>query len=317
MDLIEQGYIIVSGFIDAKDDRGRTVYGSVLAFVSRRDIKFISVFFSRDEVDKELDWAELLSVHKSAREDEERDPLLVRNEEDIMSYLSNGNTLNRIIRNQSAKQAEQAISRYCNDRLQMKAVSFIDFAEASDSDIRYLDAVMNDSAEEKGGQDAKSSEPLDEKTEIYEAEGEDRSPADIFIRCNPILDPVNGKAVSELKIGDHVYGNLPEDSVFHKLMTKNFGSFDGTLTAAVTGILINDLGTATVSLELSDGVAGVMKLSGKVKIKVASEGTVPHKKKASSEKKFDFADISTEVIFTLAGSIILISALGIIYYVFK
>ena len=314
MDLVEQGYVIVTGFIDAKDDRGRTVYASLVAFVSRRSIKFVSLLFSKETLDKELGWADLLSIHKTAMHTPGRDPSLVRYEEELREYIEMSSVLNSIAKNHNTKQAEQSISRQCLDHLQLKAVSFIDFTEASESDFQYLETVWNDDAKKTEEETSQSEETTGEDIRDKATES---GAADIFIRCDPILDPVNGKAMAELRIGDQIYGRLPEDSVFYKLLLRNYGAFDGTITARVTGVLINDLGTATVSLELSDGVAGVMKLSGKVKIRVVEN--VPHAigEGAPRRRLFRLSDLSTEMVFVVAGSIILVSALAVIYYVFR
>ena len=314
MDLVEQGYIIVTGFIDAKDDRGRTVYGSLIALVSRRDNKFISVVFSREELDKELAWTELLSIHKTAIESPGRDPALLHDEDELGKYLEMSSVLNGIAKNHNTKQAEQSISRHCVDQLQLKAVSFIDFTEASDSDFQYIESVWNENAGKDEGEPGQADAPSEEELQEKATE---KNAADIFVRCDPILDPVNGRAMADLRIGDQVYGHLPEDSVFYKLLMRNYGSFDGTITAKVTGILINELGTATVSLELSDGVAGVMKLSGKVKIRVVQATGQRGEGETSRRRRFRFTDLSTEVVFAVAGSIILVSALAMVYYVFR
>lgn len=313
LDLVEQGFVIVTGFIDAKDDRGRTVYASLVAFASRRSIKFVSLLFSKDALDKELEWADLLSIHKTAMQTPGRDPSFLRFEEELREYIQTSNVLSSIAKNHNTKQAEQSISRQCLDHLQLKAVSFIDFSEASDSDFQYLDTVWNDDA--KKPEDAPQSEETTE--EDIRDKATESGAADIFIRCDPILDPVNGKAMSELRVGDHIYGRLPEDSVFYKLLLRNYGAFDGTITAKVTGVLINDLGTATVSLELSDGVAGVMKLSGKVKIRVVENAAQAGDAAAPRRRMFRLSDLSTEMVFAVAGSVILISALAVLYYVFR
>ena len=313
LDLVEQGFVIVTGFIDAKDDRGRTVYASLVAFVSRRSNKFLSVLFSKEAPDKELGWADLLSIHKTAMQTPGRDPSLLRYEEELREYIESSSVLNSIAKNHNTKQAEQSISRQCLDHLQLKAVSFIDFTEASESDFQYLETVWDDGAKKE--EEASQSEETTEEDIRDKATGS--GAADIFVRCDPILDPVNGKAMSELRIGDQIYGRLPEDSVFYKLLLRNYGAFDGTITAKVTGVLINDLGTATVSLELSDGVAGVMKLSGKVKIRVVENA--PHADGAGAPRRrlFRLTDLSTEMVFAVAGTIVLISALALIYYVFR
>lgn len=312
MELSGSTYLIIRGFIDAKDDRGRTTYASLLALVSRREIRYLSVLFTREETPKETEWHELLKLHQQKNDTPERDPMAIHNEEAMYNYLMAGTLLNGVVKNRNAKTAEQAISRFCLEQLQLKAVSFLDFSDASENDIDIFE----------GEKKTDNTEPQPEATSDKSAEADEivadvieKTNKDIFVRCEPILDPVHGVAMNELKIGDKVYGKLPGDSVFFKLLSQNHNTFDGIISAKVTGIFMNEYGTATVSLELSEGVAGIMKLSGKVRIKVPSAENLA-KDVTEKGKIFSFSNLSTEMVFGLAGAVVLISALLMVYYIF-
>jgi hypothetical protein len=311
MDLTDATYIIVKGFIDAKDERGRTTYGTLVALVSRRDIKFIRVRFSSEEISKEAEWDELLRLYAEKDEDSDRDPSAVRNEELLQEFLYRNTVLNGIVKNFNAKSAEQAISRFCLDQLQLKAVSFLDFTDATGSDIDYIESLDADGSEQDGTSTPEGEEANDGAAE----DGGGKTSNEIFVKCDPILDPVNGVAMNELRVGDTVYAKLPPDSVFFKLFEKTDSAFDGVINADVTGILQNELGTATVSLSLSDDVSGIMKLSGKVRVKVVnlSDDSSAQEK----ENPFHFQNLPTEVVIGLSCFLLLISALFAIYYIFR
>ena len=57
-------FVIVKGYIDAKDERGNALFGTMLGVVSRRDVKYLSVMFSRDETSKSMEWSGLLLLHR-------------------------------------------------------------------------------------------------------------------------------------------------------------------------------------------------------------------------------------------------------------
>jgi hypothetical protein len=105
---------------------------------------------------------------------------------------------------------------------------------------------------------------------------------------------------------------LPQDSVFFKLLSNNIANFDGIITATVTGILMNELGTSNISLALSDGVTGLMKMSGKVRIKMAPRQDESKKNKASTP-----FELPAGFAFGMAGVIIFVFALFVVYYILK
>lgn len=315
-------YYIVQGYIDAKDDRGHGVNGTFISLVTRRDIKFTSVHFERIEMDKSMNWRDLLTIHEEARKDKNRNPLLLHHEEGLCKFLETSFILTHVAKNLNTKPAEQAISRFCLDELKLKAVCFVSFTNAGEDDLTFFQ--KEEPAIAQTSKNADSGLPAPEKPEKTEeaprSDGREPESKNLFVRCEPVLDPVGGVAMNELAEGYNVYCRLSADSVIYKLLSKNNPSFDGLITAKVTGILMNDIGTATVSLALSDGVAGVMKLSGKVRVMVEREKEGNASKK-SRESVFRIGMsplvIPPEFIFTAAGIVVVIAAIFMLYYIFQ
>jgi hypothetical protein len=307
-------YIIVKGYIDAKDDKGNTLFGTLLSLVSRRDVKYLSVMFSRDEVSKSMEWGELLSLHVNREKEHGRDPVTIHHEDELFKYVSRGTVLNNVVKNRNTKQAEQAISRYCLEELHLKSVSFIDYFDASESDIALFAKEGGPaSGASTGGTDFVPPETPKEEARVVESVpvgvDEQKARDEIVVRCEPILDPVNGVAMNELAVGERVHVKLPVNSVFFKLLSKNIPTFDGIINGSVTGILQNELGTATISLNLSEGISGVMKLSGKVKIKIAQNMD------NESDSRKNTGDLPPVLVFGAAGIIIVFSAFALLYYI--
>jgi hypothetical protein len=314
MDLGTGIFVIVKGYIDAKDDHGRALYGSVLGMVTRREIKYLNVMFSRNESLKTVTWQELLPVLCDKYKESDRDPMIFHHEEELFKYLQRGAVLTAVAKNHNTKQAEQAISRYCLESLHLKAVSLMECFDAAEEDVALF--------ENEGGQPGPSStggkreeEPEPEEEIAEDAQDDEQSDAaqsreEILIRCDPVLDPVSGIAANELTIGESVLVKLQQDSVFFKLLSRNIANFDGIVTATVTGILMNELGTSNISLTLSDGVTGLMKMPGKVKIKVARKQDEPKKKKARMR-----VELPAGFVFGMAGVIIFMCAMAAVYYI--
>lgn len=314
METTGMNYVIVKGFIDAKDDRGRKLYASILALVSRRETKYATVLFAKDELRKTLDWQDLLALHRDRLAAEDRDPALYHDSDELENYIKVNTVLNTVAKTRNSKGAEQAISRFCLDHLHQKAVTFIDFVPASDHDIALFETAERETQVRKDEKTQTTEEVVPD--EMITAPTQQKTPTDIYIRCEPVLDPVGGIAMNELKVGDHILGKLPEESVFYKLLVKNFGSFDGIVTAKVTGILSNEFGTATVSLELADGVLGVMKLSGKVRVKVVGTASLQKNNRVEAFRQFN-ENYSSEIVFVAAGVTVTAAAVLLLYYILR
>ena len=310
--LTVRAYVIVKGYIDAKDERGNSMYGTLLALASRRETKYLSVMFSYDETIKSMSWDELLHLHRNKENERDRSPMMVRQEEELFKFLAQGNTINNVAKNRNTKQAEQSISRYCLGNLKLKAVSLIEYIEAAESDMAKFDQET-ESAEDQSKDESNRHEPQADSPESEEHEeekpDEPKAKDEIVVRCEPVLAPVGGVAMNELNIGDMIMVQLPGDSVFFKLLSRNINGFDGVVSAGVTGILQNELGTATVSVSLSEGITGVIKLSGKVRVKTAQTSKEQGKKAGVSE-------ISTNIVLGVAAAIVIIAALAVLYYIF-
>ncbi|MDR1943205.1 MAG: hypothetical protein LBQ19_00115 [Synergistaceae bacterium] len=310
MEFAPQSYLIVQGYIDAKDDRGRTINCTFLTVVSRRDVKYTSVLFGRGDMSKGSNWSDLLALHEETHSAVNRDPLIVHHEEELKKYLDTSLVITGVAKNLNTKPAEQSVSRFCLDYLKLKAVCFVSYVDASQEDLKLFekDAPVLDA--EPASSDAPAGDV------VPEARYEEKTERELFIRCDPILDPIGGVATNELSPGDYIYGKLAADSVIYKLLAKNNRGFDGIITAKVSGILMNELGTATISLDLSDGVSGVMKISGKVRVKMALDPESANRF-ARGRDRFTPVNIPPEFVFIGAGVIVVVSAFFLIWYVLR
>lgn len=316
MEFGDAAYIIVKGFIDAKTDHDRNTYGSFVALASRHDVKFISTCFSNTEISKEKTWDELIKIHDTRENSLARSSADSNNEETLYDFLNANSVLNTLVKNHNIKAAEQAISRFCLDDLGLRAVSFVEFTDASSRDLTFFASRAPKEAPPEPSGDAETAGSGSEVNGPEIASAKPGGVDEVFVRCEPLLDPVVGVAMNELKIGDSVFAKLPADSVFYKLLARNKGAFDGVVTSTVTGILVNELGTATISVKLSENVSGVMKLSGKVRIRVAGIGDGDGGSGGSRRSApFSFYRIAPETVMGLGVVVLLAVALIAAIYI--
>jgi hypothetical protein len=308
-------FIIVKGYVNARDDHGRALYGSILGVVSRREVKYLNVMFSLDEAQQTIKWQDLLPLLCGKHQKQDREPAILHYEEALFNYLRRSPVLTAVAKNYNVKQAEQAISRYCIDNLQLKAVSLMEYCDATEEDTAFFEREGGPASPSSTGgiqEKPKPEEEADESAQDAEQNETTQIRDEIVVRCEPVLDPVKGVAANELYVGESVLTKLPLDSVLFKLLSNNIASFDGVITATVTGILINELGTSNISLSLSDGMTGLMKIPGKVKIKIALKQGESGKNAARR-----LIELPAGFAFGMAATIIFIFAIAAVYYILR
>lgn len=272
-------YSIVKGFIDARDEKQAALYGVFLGVASRFDAKFVKSLFSYEPIDQSLSWQALLSLLHEKKASA-RDLALSDMESRLEKFLASGRLLPSAVKNMNGKSIEQQVNHLCSDDLRLRSVTFVEIVAVEEGELRPFEVEERHEEEKIELQDAG-----EEKTADGEANGEvdeeQKTEKELFVSCDPVLDPVTGIAIEDLDVGVSIVCKLPEDSIYYKLFVSRFRDFDGSVTGEITGIRINELGTAIVGVNLADGISGVLKLSGKVRIRLADkEGFLKNRRDA-------------------------------------
>ena len=313
--LVEQNFIIVKGYVDAKDDRGDDINGVFFAVVSMHETKFQGIVFSRDKKLEKKNREEIIDLINSKDNlGDERDFLAIQCEEELLKYFEMSRLMNGIAKNRNLKHAEQIISRFFMDKLHLKAVTFIEFTNPSplELDVFAKAAPRIPKAEKKEKPDVRSTEkelPVPKKDE-----------RDMLLTCEPVYDPVSGVAPTELEVGAWVVCRLPESSIFYKLLKNNISDFDGVIEGEISNITFNDeIGSAILSLTFSDGVSGTVKLSSKARIKTAGQSGKASRVKLKETKRRTKHphNVSDNIVFLAAFLVIAGAAVAVIVYLMK
>ncbi|MDR3333000.1 MAG: hypothetical protein LBT08_10280 [Synergistaceae bacterium] len=291
---------VVKCFIHGRDAQVRPVYGVVVSVTTPSETRFLAERFSYDPMDPEMQWQDLMPMLDPI-EAEGREEALVRYERELHEYLR----ITHLFQNDQSlldpKVLERKISYFCVDSLQLNAITFLDIVSRGNEDLyAIMPALRNQTPENT--EDAAEGSDSDELADM-----EDGGVNEVFIACEPLLDPVSGVAAGDLFPGDSVYCRISEDSAFNKMLLNNIPDFDGSVVAEVTGAKINELGTAVVAVSLAEGISGAIKLSGSVRIKLKSRGVRP----SSGGKRF------TEMFLAGACVLAFLCAMALILYLFS
>ncbi|MDR1884971.1 MAG: hypothetical protein LBQ56_01760 [Synergistaceae bacterium] len=259
----EKKYTLAKGFIHGRDASFSPVYGAFICLSAAERTNYVSAIFVTELIDPETSLADLMARLGGPRPDDED---LARYETELCEYIN----ISRIFQGEynalDGKVIERKISYFCTDSLQLSAITFVDLMSVGEDDLDSLAPSLSAYLEVKHEKESDSEDEDD-----FEGRHEGGAES-VYIACEPVLDPVQGVAVSELAPGDVVFCRIPNESSFYLLLKNNSPNFDGTVTGDVTGVKINEFGSSVVSLTMADGVYAAMKMAGTVRIKLKSKG---------------------------------------------
>jgi hypothetical protein len=267
--------IVAKCRIDAKDASGSEVRGFYMCVANAREVEYDGALFSRDAIDSEAPLSELLSALEAPRSPE-RPKELERYENALKDYINTSRLFQNEKNLNDPKTLERKITYFCTSALSLSAISFLEITSMSRNEL-YLSMPSLKREDEP----EKNEERNETEGQADKDASDDSAPRDVAVACDPVLDPVAGVAAGDLSVGDAICCKLREESVFYSLMARASPGFKGVVSGDITAIRVNETGSATLALKLSDGVIGALKLNGSVRIKVLSrkeqDGTSPGK----------------------------------------
>jgi hypothetical protein len=295
----EKRYILAKGFVHGREVSLNPVYGVFVCVSTSSETKYVSILFSKEPVDDKTSMDELISklAEKSQAAKEES---LASYEKDLSEYIRTNRVFQVEPNHLDTRAMERKISYFCSESLQINAITVLEITLIGEDALHSMFPSMPESVEGESD-DGGSSD--DDGSEDKEASG----PQEIYVSCNPVLDPVSGVAAGEIEPGDSIYCMLPEESSFYKLLQSNSPDFNGMIVCDVAGVHVNEFGSAVVALALADGVSGTLKLSGSVRVKLNSKGLSKRAKRNITR---------TDVAFAVAGMVLFLCAMGVIMYFF-
>ncbi|MDR1579230.1 MAG: hypothetical protein LBS35_02635 [Synergistaceae bacterium] len=291
--------VVVKCRIDAREAPGDVIHGFYMCVLNERDIEYDGALFSRGAIDAEAPFSALYAMLETPVPDEYREEMKTY-ENGLKDYVRASKLFQSEKNLEDPKPLEHKITYFCTSSMSLNAISFLELITMNQDEL-YL-VMPSLKPEEKPGI---GEEQSGQGEQAADGETRDAAPADVVIACEPVLDPVTGVPARNLSVGDTVCCKLREDSAFLDLIGKMSPDFNGIVSGDVTAIQVNELGSAVVSLKLSDGVSGVLKLAGTVRIKA-----LPRKELfGMAGRKFPFR---FQVLLAVAGMMIFLFVMWIL-----
>ncbi|MDR3076881.1 MAG: hypothetical protein LBU26_06235 [Synergistaceae bacterium] len=291
--------VIATCRIDGKDSSGNSVCGFFMCVTDGRDVLYDGELFSRTPFDMETPLSEMFAVLSAPRPDD-RSEEFSRCEAALSDFIRSSRIFQSEKNLDDQKSLEHKITYFCTSVLSINAISFLEISEMSKHDL-YLAIPPLKRGEEN---ETERLGPQDE-SKPGEAGTQGGGTPDVVVACEPVLDPVGGVAISELAKGTAIYCKMKTGSVFYNLMENASPEFDGIVKGDVTAVSINELGSGTVVLKLSDGVSGAMKAASTVRVKVVAK---------SNDEPGKAKPPAVEIFFAIAGVVIFLCIMALLLY---
>ncbi|MDR3254415.1 MAG: hypothetical protein LBT31_02455 [Synergistaceae bacterium] len=252
-------YTIVKGFILGKEKNSRQVNGLFLGVAAGMKQYYLKVRFIFDEIDRGSPWEVFLETLNGGCDEDGniQEDALSKYEKGVYDFITQEGVLLSEKDVLNDKMIERKTTYFCSDAFDVNAVTFIELMSVTGDEIYSLIPFMK-----------KDNEPSESK----DIEEENEEVEDLFISCGAVIDPVSGVPASRLVEGDTVFCRLPESSPFYELCASTIPKFDGVVTGEVTGVKINEFGSAVIAINLSEGISGALKLSSNIAIKTQRRG---------------------------------------------
>ncbi len=303
-------FAVVRGFIDARDPNSRLVYGAFALVSGYQKTLYFKEIFTNDPIDRTLSWPELLAILNDENREPVENSILAHYKKEFHDFIDLQRLLEYGRNRLDAKEIERKITYFCSDALGLSAITFLDLTMVGEKEMLALLPFLSENFEPTEDNDTETpgddDDPNGDEIENTDEDEGEKEKNEIFLACEPVLDPISGVAMNNLSLGDRIAARLPETSSIYQFFINQYPAFDGIIEGEIKDLRINEYDTAIVALKLADGISGTLKLSGKVRIKRLTAG-----KSASSGN----AHFSMEIIFAALGMVIFLAAMGVLLYV--
>lgn len=285
-------FAVISGLVDGKNDRGQRFQFPFCAIGDSKKLVWVKSAGTAGEVELPDAWRARAQLIDSMASGDQT--FASYGAIQIRMFIQDGQVFQRSVLQGNVKAFEHELARFVSDRLGLKSVVVARMDELSREEVEDEEAAME---RREASKESPSPEDADRQ---YRPE----VPHLVVLTCQPVLDPVGGIALHDIKEGDEILAALPEDSFFYDLFKSKLPDFDGVVSARVISAKKTDTGSTQVDLFLSEGLVGVLRLSGNVRIKRSVQPV---------EEVLEKPKVPSPMILLSAGVLLAVAA-GVLYY---
>jgi len=162
---------------------------------------------------------------------------------------------------------ETHLNRSVGSALSGTVNAFVKVESCSTDAFHSFVAKFNPPAEDSSPPSSPAESP---EEGVGEGAGGSLLDREIVLVCQPLVDPLRGKAATAVLPGDVILVKIPEDSIFFSMLTKiKKGFFDGVVEAVVTRVDRHSAETVVMETALAENVKGKVPAPNALRVKLS------------------------------------------------
>jgi len=178
--------------------------------------------------------------------------------EDLLYYFFNNTTLNKLFSEKiDLTEVKKALSQAIMNVFRFDLIAEIDVERFNEIRFKLSPLAKKDVEEVQPKED--------------EGKSQQQAVQDVVLTCIPVLDAIHGKAVADLKENDTVEVSIASSSPVSRFVNELFSVNKLSPAFKVKSVQVLPSGHYLVRLFISDGIEGIFKSSGELKVKVADK----------------------------------------------
>ncbi len=287
--MIAKEYMVLALKIEANRISNLEAYFFILANGKKGDIKEIDgvvVFKKQEDIDITVDWEAFKEVIKNLKKEPTFDSLET---DRLKSFLEKA--LNPSIINFIYKEYQKGDLREIRERLDKIFSEY--FAE--EIDFSYNITLIS-------SLNLKKTEEIEEKEE--ESTDKEKKNIDIYVNVLPVVDPVKGKPVEKLTLGDKIYVKIVEDKAISEAvgreLNRTVDDIKDIAPCTLRKMEKTETGSFELEVALREGIIGKAIVKPDIRIKLVEEQReVKEEKKELSPMLYIYFTIGALVIVAI------------------
>ncbi len=264
--IMAKEYMGIALKVEASRISNFEAYFSILANGKNGDIKEIdgAVLFEKQEgIDITVDWEAFKEVIKNLKKDRAFDNLETTDFKNFLEKQLNPSVINSIY-----KEYQKGNLREVREKLEKVLSGY--FSE--EIDFSYNITLMSNL----------NLKALEEEEEKEESEAQEKKNIDIYVNVLPVVDPVKGKPVERLSLGDKIYVKIIEDKAIAEAVGKELNrtvdDIKDIAPCTLKKIEKTETGSFELEVLLQEGVIGKTIVKPEVRIKLVNPPKVEEAK---------------------------------------
>ncbi len=290
--MIAKEYMVLALKIEASRISNSESYFFILANGKNGEVKEIDgavIYKKQEDVDITVDWEAFKEVIKNLKSDPTFDSIETEQLKDFLKKSLNPSVINSIY-----KEYQRGEAREIREKLDKILSEYFTEEIEFSYNISLISSLNLKNTEEEVAKEEKQEK--------------DKKNIEVYVNVMPVVDPVKGKAVEKLTLGDKIYVKIIEDKAISEAIGKELNRTVDDIKDIAPCVLRKigrtDTGNFELEVVLREGIVGKTIVKPEVRIKLVED---------SKKKELEGQDLSFMwYIYFAIGALVIVAIIVVI-----